>query len=77
MYMYIVNSNAHMMKVKINGEPFAHKFCTFDIFLEINITRCQVISPVVNHVLVRGFVIQQVILIFIKCFSAKQLFYTM
>lgn len=34
-----------------------------------NITRCQVISPVVNHVLVRGFVIQQVILIFIKFLS--------
>ena len=35
-----------MMQVKINGEPFAHKFCTVDIFGEYysllsNITSCQ------------------------------------
>ena len=44
-----------------------------------NITRRQAISPVAkfHHVLGRGFMIQRVILIFIKCLSANQnqLFY--
>ena len=39
-----------------------------------NITRRQAISPVAkfHHVLGRGFMIQRVILIFIKCLSANQ-----
>ena len=39
-----------------------------------NITRRQAISPVVNfhHALGRGFMIQRVILIFIKCLSANR-----
>ena len=74
---YSVNSNIHMTPVRIYGEPYAHKFCTVDIFW--NITRPQAISPIAkfHHVLGRGFMIQGVILIFIKCFSANQnqLFY--
>ena len=74
---YSVNSNAHTTSVRIDGEPYAHKFCAVDIFW--NITRCQAISPVAKfrHVLGRGFIIQQVILIFIKFPSANQnqLFY--
>ena len=52
-------------------EPYAHKFCSVDIFW--NITRRQAISPILGH----GFTIQRVILIFIKCLSANhnQLFY--
>ena len=62
-----IYSNAHMMPVRIYGEPYAHKFCTVDIFW--NITRRQAISPVAkfHHVLGRGFMIQRVILLFIKC----------
>ena len=63
--------------VWIYGEPYAHKFCAVDIFF--NITRHQAISPVAkfHHVLGRGFMIQWVILIFIKSLSANQnqLFY--
>ena len=47
-------------------------FCAVDIFW--NIIRRQAISPVskFHHVLRRGFMIQRVILIFIKCLSAIQ-----
>ena len=53
----------HTTPVWIYGEPDAHKFCAVDIFL--NITRRQAILPVAkfHHVLGRGFMIQQVILI--------------
>ena len=55
---YYVKSNALTTPVRIYGEPYAHKFCTVDIFW--NITRRQAISPVANshHVLGRGFMIQ-------------------
>ena len=57
---------------------YAHRFCAVDIFFW-NITGCQAVSPVAkfHHVLERGFMIQPVILIFIKCLSANQdqLFY--
>ena len=45
------------------GEPYAHKFCSVDIFW--NITRHQAISPVakVHHMLGHGFMIQWLILI--------------
>ena len=76
---YSVNSNAHTTPVRIYGEPHTHIFCAVDIFFG-NITRRQAISPVAkfHHVLGCGFMIQWVILIFIKCFSANQnqLFYT-
>ena len=59
------------------GEPYAHKFCSFDIFW--NIDRRKAISPVAKfyHVLGGSLMIQRVILIFIKCLSANQnqLFY--
>mgnify|MGYP003690464617 CR=1 FL=1 len=69
---YSVNSNALTMPVRIYGEPYAHKFCVIDIFW--NITRRQGMSPVArfHHVLGRSFVIQRVILIFIKCLSVNQ-----
>ena len=61
-----------MMPVKIYDEPYAHKFGAVDFFW--NITRRQAILPVAKfqHVLGRGFMIQRVILIFIKCLSANQ-----
>ena len=66
-----------MMPVRIYGEPYMHKFCTVDNFW--NITHCQAISPVAkfHHILGHGFMIQQVISIFIKCLSANlyKLFY--
>ena len=67
-----VCSNAHTTPVRIYGEPYAHKFCAVVIFWKI--TRRQAISPVAkfHHVLGRGFKIQRVILIFIKCLSANQ-----
>ena len=42
---YSVYSNAHMMLVRIYGEPNVHEFCAVDIILEYhpwtcNITRC-------------------------------------
>ena len=48
---YSVNSNILTSSVRIYGEPYAHKFCAVDIFLEYhqstsNITRCQVPSRV-------------------------------
>ena len=48
---YSVNSNAHLTPVKIYGEPYAHKLCAVNIFLEnhpssSNITSCQVPSRV-------------------------------
>ena len=68
---YSVYLNAHTTPVRIYGEPYAHKFCAVDIFLEYhpsssNITHCQVPSRR------RGFMIQWMILIFIKCLSANQ-----
>ena len=44
-------------------EPYMHQFCAVDIFW--NITSCQAILPIAkfHHVLGRGFMIQQVILI--------------
>ena len=70
-FSYAVNSNAHTTPVRIYGEPYVHKFCAVDIFW--NITRRQAISPVAkfHHVLGRGFIIQRVILIFIKRLSAN------
>ena len=69
--------NPTLKPVKMYGEPYVHKFSTIDNFL--NFTRRQAISPVVkfHHVMGRGFMIQRVILIFIKCLSANQnqLFY--
>ena len=63
--------------VRIYGETYVYKFCAVDIFW--NITRHQAISPVAkfHHVLGRGFMIQRVILISIKCLSVNQnrLFY--
>ena len=74
---YSVNSNAHTTPVWIYGEPYAHKFCAVYIFW--NITRRQAISPVAKfHYMLGGdFMIQRMILIFIKCISANQnqLFY--
>ena len=74
---YSLYSNAHTTPVRIYDEPYAHKFCAADIFWII--TRRQVISPVSKfyHVLGRGFMIQRMILILIKCLSANQnkLFY--
>ena len=66
------NATMNTTPVRTYGEPYAHKFYTVDIFL--NITRRQAISPVAkfHHVLGRGFMTQQVILIFIKCLSANQ-----
>ena len=60
---YSVNSNAHTTQVRIWGEPYTHKFCTVNIFL--NITHCQAISPVAkfHHVLGRGFMIQREVFI--------------
>ena len=59
------------------SEPYAHKFYAVDIFG--NITCRQAISPVTKfcYVLGHGYMIQRVILIFIKCLSANQnqLFY--
>ena len=69
--------SAHTTPVRIYGEPYAHKFCAVDNFL--NITCYQAISPVVmfHHMLGHGFMIPRVIFIFIKCLSANQnqLFY--
>ena len=66
-----------MTPVRIYGETHAQKFCAVDIFL--NITRRQAITPVAKfrYLLGHGFMIQRVILIFIKCHSANQnqLFY--
>ena len=66
-----------MTPVRIYGEPYEHKFCAVDIFW--NITRRQAISPIAktHHVLRHDYMIQRVILIFIKCVSANQnqLFY--
>ena len=47
--------------VRIYGEPYTHKFCAVDNFL--NITRHQAISPVgtFHHVLGRGFMIPRAI----------------
>ena len=69
---YFVYSNAHTTPVRIYGEPYANKFCAGDIFW--NITRRQGISPVANfhHVPGRGFMIQRVIVIFIKYLSSNQ-----
>ena len=66
-----------MTPVRIHGEPYAHKFWAVNICW--NITHRQAISPIAkfHQVLGRGFLIQWVILIFIKCLSANQnhLFY--
>ena len=35
-YLYLYFSNAQMTPVRIYGEPYAHKFCTVDIFGNIN-----------------------------------------
>ena len=74
---YSVSSNPHTAPVRIYGEMYAHKFCAVEIFWNINSR--QAISPVAkfHHMLGRGFRIQWVILIFIKCLSANQnqLFY--
>ena len=74
---YSVYSNANTTLVRIYGEPYAHIFCAVDNFW--NITHRLAISPVAtsHDVLRRGFMIPQVILIFIKCLSANQnqLFY--
>ena len=69
---YSLNSNTQMTSIRIYGEPFAHKFCAVDIFF--NITRRQALTHVAksHQVLGRGFMIQRVILIFIKCLSANQ-----
>ena len=76
-HLFSVKSNTHMTLVRIYGDPYAHKFCTVDILW--NITRRQAISPVAkfHHLLGHGFMIQRVIMIFIKCLSANQnqLFY--
>ena len=65
------------MPVRIYGEQYVHKFWAVDNFW--NITRRQAKSPVAtfHYVLGCGFMIPQVILIFIKCLSANQnqLFY--
>ena len=68
---FSVNSNGHTTPVRIHCEPYAHKFCAVDIFF--NITRRQALAPVAksHHVLGRGFMIQRVILIFIKCLSVN------
>ena len=60
-----------MTPVRIYGETYAHKFCAVDIFW--NITQRQAMSPVAKfrYVLGHGFMIQRVILIFIKCLSAN------
>ena len=72
--------NYHLLikiHVRIYGEPYAHKFCAVDILW--NIACRQAISPLAKfqQVLGRCFMIQRVILIFIKCLSANQnhLFY--
>ena len=74
---YSLYSNAHTTPVRIYGEPYAHKFCAVYNFW--NIDRRQAISPIAtfHQVLGRGFLLQRVILIFIKCLSANhnQLFY--
>ena len=74
---YAFNSNVHTTPVWIYGEADAQKFCAVDIFW--NFARRQVTSPVakLQHVLGRGFVIQRVILIFMKCLpvNENQLFY--
>ena len=75
--LYSVNSKAHTMSVRIFDVPYTNKFCAVNIFW--NITCRQAISLVAKfyHVLRRGFMIQLVILILIKCLSANQnqLFY--
>ena len=73
LYFVLHKFNAHMTPVRIYGEQYAHKFCYFFW----NITHRQAISPVAkfNHVLGRGFMIQQVILIFIKCLSTIRINY--
>ena len=47
-------SNTHTTPVRINGEPYVHKFCAFDNIW--NITRRQAMSHVAkfHHVLGRG-----------------------
>ena len=73
MYFYEFTINhLNTTPVKIYGEPYAHKLCVVDIFL--NITRLQAKSPVAKfyRVLGRGFMIHQVKLILIKCLSANQ-----
>lgn len=61
---YSVYSDAHMRPIRIFCERKAHKFYAGDNFW--NITGRQEMSPVAmfHNVLGRGFVIQQVILIF-------------
>ena len=61
-----------MTPFRIYGKLYAHKFCAVDIFW--NIARRQAISsvPKFDHVLGCGFMIQLMILIFIKCLSANQ-----
>ena len=61
-----------MTPFRIYGKLYAHKFCAVDNFW--NIARRQAISsvPKFHHVLGRGFMIQRMILLFIKCLSANQ-----
>ena len=69
--------SAHTTPVRIYGEPYAHKFCAVDIFLEYQLLSSNITLAKSHHVLGRGFMIQRLILIFIKCLSASQnqLFY--
>ena len=71
--LYLIKSNAHTTPVRIFGESYAHKF-DLHSWCFFNITRSQTIPPIAmfHHVLGFGFMIQQLILIFIKCLSANQ-----
>ena len=62
-----------MTSIRIYGEPYALKFCAVDMFW--NTTRRQALSPLAmfHHVSAHGFIIQRVILIFIKCPLANQI----
>ena len=74
LFLYSVYSNAQIRpgKIYMYGKLFVQEFCPVYIFW--NISRRQAITPVAKfrHVLGRGFMIQRVILIFIKNFSGNQ-----
>ena len=74
LFLYSVYSNAQIRpgKIYMYGKLFVQEFCPVYIFW--NISRRQAITTVAKfrHVLGRGFMIQRVILIFIKNFSGNQ-----
>ena len=67
-YIHIRRQSSIVNRTRINSAQTI-------FFLEYHITRRQAISPIAkfHHVLGRGFMIQRVILIFIKCLSANQI----